>query len=85
MPRKTFPTIRDLAGMNISREELRDMLAVLREAADKQLIDLYSAAGSHDTRWNIWFSDAALPCSPTGEQRVELREFARDFAAHHTA
>lgn len=72
MPR-SFPTWRDLAPVIPSRDEVERALEQLRQVVEAGLADIYTAAGSHGDRWNIWFERPAwrLP-----EQRVELLEWA---------
>lgn len=81
MPR-SFPTWRDLAPVIMSREESEQAIEQLRQVVEAGLAEVYTAAGSHGNRWNIWFERPAwlLP-----EQRVELLKWAAAWldAQHH--
>ena len=50
--RPEFPSVADLP--NLSPEDAQRALAALRVLVKSELMDVYSSAGSNDTRWNIW-------------------------------
>ncbi len=50
--RPEFPSTDDLC--NLSIDDARRALAALRVLVDHELVDVYSSAGSNDTRWNVW-------------------------------
>ena len=53
-PRPEFPSTDDLC--NLSLDDARLALAALRVLVDCELADVYSSAGSNDTRWNVWLN-----------------------------
>ena len=50
--RPEFPSTDDLC--NLSLDDAKRALAALRVLVDADLADVYSSAGSDDTRWNVW-------------------------------
>ncbi len=50
--RPEFPSIAALP--NLSPEDAARALAALRVLVEHELMDVYSSAGSNDTRWNVW-------------------------------
>jgi hypothetical protein len=50
--RPEFPSVADLP--NLSPEDAQRALAALRVLEREELMDVYSSAGSNDTRWNVW-------------------------------
>ena len=50
--RPEFPSTDDLC--NLSLDDARLALDALRVLVKLELVDVYSSAGSNDTRWNVW-------------------------------
>jgi hypothetical protein len=71
--RPEFPSVADLP--NLSPADATRALAALRCLVDAEQADVYSSAGSHDTRWNVW-DNAAW-------RRVPLGEWATQWLAEH--
>lgn len=71
MPRPTFPDYRNLT--NLSRDDEERALAALRTLVDADLATVYTAAGSNDTRWNVW--------SETQRRRIPLAQWAAEWLA----
>lgn len=72
--RPEFPSVADLP--NLSQEDARRALAVLRTLVESDLADVYSSAGSFDTRWNVW--------SNIRWCRIPLQEWAADLMEYPT-
>lgn len=70
MPRRpTFPTASDLP--HLTPAEARAALEQLRRICKRGAAEVYTAAGSHDTRWNVWL--------PRTNQRIELQRWASEW------
>ena len=67
--RPEFPSTDDLC--NLSHDDAVLALAALRVLVDAELIDVYTSAGSHDTRWNCWLT--------LTRKRVPLPEWAAQW------
>lgn len=67
--RPEFPSTDDLC--NLSLDEARQALAALRVLVDLELADVYTSAGSNDTRWNVWLN--------VTRRRVPLPEWAAEW------
>lgn len=67
--RPEFPSAADLP--NLSPDDAQRALAVLRTLVANDLADVYSSAGSHDTRWNVW--------SNIRWCRIPLQEWAAEW------
>jgi hypothetical protein len=50
--RPEFPNVADLP--NLAPADAERALAALRALVTAELADVYSSAGSDDTRWNVW-------------------------------
>lgn len=68
-PRPTFPSMADLP--NMAPADAERALAALRALVTAELADVYSSAGSDDTRWNVWLNITW--------RRVPLREWASEW------
>lgn len=73
MARPSFPTIRDLP--NLSADDATRALEALRRLVATDMCDVYTAAGSNDTFWNVWDN--------VSRQRVELSAWADAWLAEH--
>lgn len=52
--RPQFPSVADLP--NLSPADAEQALSALRALVQAELADVYTAAGSHDTCWNVWLN-----------------------------
>jgi hypothetical protein len=50
--RPEFPSVADLP--NLAPEDAQLALDALRKLERAEVVDVYSSAGSNDTRWNVW-------------------------------
>lgn len=73
--RPEFPSTDDLC--NLSLDDARAALVALRALIDAELADVYSSAGSHDTRWNVWLT--------ISRRRVPLPEWAAQWITERDA
>jgi hypothetical protein len=69
--RPEFPSVADLP--NLAPEDAQQALDALRELERAEVMDVYSSAGSNDTRWNVW--------SNIQWRRVPLQEWAAQWIA----
>lgn len=69
--RPTFPDHRALT--NLSRDDAARALSALCTLVKAELADVYSAAGSNDTRWNVWLNITW--------RRAPLQEWAAEWDA----
>ena len=69
--RPEFPGVTDLP--NLSRDDAQRALEALRRLERAELADVYSSAGSNDTRWNVWIN--------LSWRRVPLQEWAAQWLA----
>lgn len=67
--RPEFPSVGDLP--NLSKEDAEQALTALRVLVKHELADVYTSAGSHDTRWNVWLE--------LTRRRVPLQEWAAQW------
>lgn len=67
--RPDFPSTDDLC--NLSLDDAQLALDALRILVKMELADVYTSAGSNDTRWNVWLNI-------TG-RRVPLPEWAAEW------
>ena len=67
--RPTFPNVADL--LNLAPADAERALAALRALVTAELADVYSSAGSDDTRWNVWLN--------VTWRRVPLRQWAAEW------
>jgi hypothetical protein len=64
--RPTFPTHKNLT--NLSRDDAKAALAALRALCERDLVSIYTSAGSNDTHWQVWDNQAW--------RRIPLAEWA---------
>ncbi len=69
--RPEFPLVADLP--NLAPEDAQRALDALRTLVRAELVDVYSSAGSNDTRWNVW--------SNIQWRRIPLPEWAAQWLA----
>ena len=69
--RPEFPSVADLP--NLSPADAEWALTALRALVKAELADVYSSAGSQDTRWNVWLN--------VTWRRVPLGEWAAQWIA----
>ncbi len=66
-----FPTWRDLS--EIRKDDARAALNAFQALVHTDMATVYTAAGSHGTRWNVWLE--------ASRSRQTLAEWARDWLA----
>lgn len=69
--RPSFPTHEHLT--HLSRDDAERALSALRVLVKHDLADVYSSAGSNDTRWNVWMH--------LTRRRIPLAEWATQWLA----
>jgi hypothetical protein len=70
--RPEFPGVADLP--NLTPDDAQRALNALRRLERAALVDVYSSAGSNDTRWNVW--------SNIQWRRIPLQEWATQWLAY---
>ena len=73
--RVTFPAAADIPAL--STADAQAALDALHRLAAADLVTVYTAAGSRDTRWNVW--------SELQRRRFTLSEWAAQWIAHRDA
>ena len=72
-PRPTFPSTDDLC--NLSLDDARAALSALKFLVESDLANVYTSAGSHDTRWQVWseMQRRRIPLADWAARWVEIR------------